>query len=81
MNIYHIERNIECGYDEVAEVVVVAESEGRARSLFVEQKGVGEGPADEGAAAWLTPDSTRCNLIGVALNDTERVVVRHFAAS
>lgn len=78
VNIYHIERNAACGYDEVSEVVVVAETELEARDLFASQTAPDKGPGDEGLHVWLNRHLTRAVRLGSALDPTPRVVVRHF---
>lgn len=79
MNIYLIKRpDGAAGYDEVAEVVVVAATSRAARVLFAYDQGAAKGPADEGTAVWLDVEKSTCTKLGTADQATARVVVRHF---
>lgn len=82
MNIYLLKRpDTAVGYDEVGEVVVIAETPKRARSLFAHGKGPDNGPGDERAAVWLDVTQSSCTRLGVADRAVARVVVRHFYAA
>lgn len=63
MNIYHLIRNDDTGYDELREAVVIAEDENAARALAATHHG------DEGHDRWFMP-TTDVIHIGWARDDT-----------
>jgi hypothetical protein len=82
VQIWHIFRPDEAvGYDEVSEVVIIANTSDEARTMFASRTAPGQGPGDEGASAWLDIRQSTALCIGTASAwAASGVVVRHFAA-
>src|SRR5689334_248776 len=75
MNIWHLTREWEhYHYDEVAEWVIVAETEQDARRM------ASDDPGDEGPGFWLDSRESTAVVVGTAVEDVPRVITRHFHA-
>ena len=78
MNIFLLERDEPCGYDELCSIVVLASCERNARAVAAARAG------DEGPDVWFMPERVKCTCAGTArLNDvgfTPRALCRDFNA-
>lgn len=70
MKIWHLFRTDKIGYDEVREMVVMAETASKARQLAGLYRG------DEDILAWHNPDRSKCRGIGEGLAKRSKIIVR-----